>query len=113
MIRKAGGKVLCSEYDRREAGSGGTMVDIKGRWALVTGAARGIGRGAALFLAERGCNLVLHGRTKEHCEKTAEEARKYGVEVITVGAEFSDLKQVEAMLSEIDATGRSHTGPNT
>ncbi|MBP5184043.1 MAG: SDR family oxidoreductase [Lachnospiraceae bacterium] len=82
------------------------MVDIKGRWALVTGAARGIGRGAALFLAERGCNLVLHGRTKEHCEKTAEEARKYGVEVITVGAELSDLKQVEAMLSEIDAKGK-------
>ena len=46
------------------------MVDVKGRWAFVTGAARGIGRGAALFLAERGCNLILQGRIKEHCEST-------------------------------------------
>ena len=81
------------------------MVNVKGRWAFVTGAARGIGRGAALFLAERGCNLILHGRTAEHCEKTAEEARTLGVKVHTVGAEFSDISQVEAMLAEIDALG--------
>lgn len=42
------------------------MVDIKGRWALITGASRGIGYLAALFLAERGCNLILHGRKEKH-----------------------------------------------
>ncbi|MBP5186201.1 MAG: SDR family oxidoreductase [Clostridiales bacterium] len=81
------------------------MVDVKGRWALVTGAARGIGYGAALFLAERGCNLILHGRTKEHCEGILEKVRECGVEAVTVGAELSDLSQVEKMLSEIDALG--------
>ena len=81
------------------------MVDVKGRWALVTGAARGIGRGAALFLAERGCNLVLQGRTAEHCAKTLEDAKALGVQVYAVGAEFSDLAQVAAMLKEIDALG--------
>ena len=43
------------------------MVDVKGRWAFITGAARGIGYGAAIFMAKRGCNLILHGRTAEHC----------------------------------------------
>ncbi len=81
------------------------MVDVKGRWALVTGAARGIGRKAALFLAKRGCNLVLQGRTEEHCAKTLEDAVKSGVKAVAVGAEFSDLKQVEAMLSKIDSLG--------
>ncbi|WP_295156347.1 SDR family oxidoreductase [uncultured Ruminococcus sp.] len=81
------------------------MVDVKGRWAFITGAARGIGYGAALFMAERGCNLILHGRTAEHCAKVAEEAKALGVKVYTVGAEFSDISQVSTMLSEIDELG--------
>lgn len=83
-----------------------TIVNIRGRWALVTGAARGLGRGAALFLAERGCNLVLHGRTAEHCARTAKDARELGAEVYTVGAELSDLSSVRRMLAEIDALGK-------
>ena len=33
------------------------MIDIRGKWALVTGASRGIGYLAAEFLAKEGCNL--------------------------------------------------------
>ena len=38
------------------------MVDVKGKWAFITGASRGLGYLAAKFLAERGCNLILHSR---------------------------------------------------
>ena len=82
------------------------LVDVRGRWALVTGAARGLGRGAALFLAERGCNLSLHGRAVAHCAQTAADARALGVEVYTVGAELSDLSAVRRMLAEIDLLGK-------
>ena len=82
------------------------MVDVKGKWALITGAARGIGCGAAKFMAERGCNLILHGRTAEHCAKVFEEVKALGVEAYAVGAEFSDLSQVERMLNDIDALGK-------
>ena len=82
------------------------MTDVRGRWAFVTGAARGLGRLISLFLAERGCNLVLHGRTAEHCAQTAADARAMGVEVFTVGAELSDLAAVRRMLAEIDALGK-------
>lgn len=81
------------------------MVDVKGKWALVTGAARGIGYGAAIFLAKRGCNLVLQGRTAAHCDKVLAEAQALGVKAFAVGAEFSDLAQVESMLAQIDALG--------
>ena len=81
------------------------MVDVKGRWALITGAARGIGYGAAVFMAKQGCNLILQGRTKEHCQKVLGEVKALGVEAYAVGAEFSDISQVEAMLAEIDALG--------
>ncbi|MCR5702558.1 MAG: SDR family oxidoreductase [Lachnospiraceae bacterium] len=82
------------------------MLQVKRKWALVTGAARGIGYGAAVMLAKQGCNLIVQGRTKEHCEKVVEEAKKYGVEVIPVAAEFSDILQVENMLKEIDGLGK-------
>ncbi|MBQ8633967.1 MAG: SDR family oxidoreductase [Lachnospiraceae bacterium] len=81
------------------------MVDVKGRWALITGASRGIGYLTALYMAEKGCNLILHGRTKEHCEKVLEEVKAFGVDAYAVGAELSDLDAVEKMLQEIDALG--------
>jgi len=79
------------------------MVDVKGRWAFITGASRGIGYLTALFMAEKGCNLILHGRTAEHCEKVLAEVKALGVEAYAVGAELSDLDAVEKMLQEIDA----------
>lgn len=79
------------------------MVDVKGRWAFITGASRGIGYLTALFMAGKGCNLILHGRTKEHCEKVVNEVKALGVEAYAVGAELSDLDAVEKMLQEIDA----------
>ena len=79
------------------------MVDVKGRWAFITGASRGIGYLTALFMAEKGCNLILHGRTAEHCEKVLTEVKALGVEAYAVGAELSDLDAVEKMLQKIDA----------
>lgn len=78
------------------------MLDVKGKWALVTGAARGIGYGAAMCLAEHGCNLILQGRTKEHCDKVLADVKALGVSAFVVSAEFSDLEQVENMLKDID-----------
>lgn len=81
------------------------MVDVKGRWVFITGASRGIGRLAALFMAGRGANLILQGRTSEHCEAVVKEVRALGVEAVAVGCELTDLAQVEKMLAEIDALG--------
>lgn len=81
------------------------MVNVKGRWALITGASRGIGSLTAKFMAEQGCNLVLHSRTLEHSENIAEEVRKLGVEAYAVCAELSDLDAVRKMLETVDALG--------
>lgn len=81
------------------------MVNVKGKWALITGASRGLGLLSAKFMARQGCNLVLHSRKTEHCQKLIEEARSLGVKAYSVGAELSDITQVEKMLKEIDALG--------
>jgi short-subunit dehydrogenase len=82
-----------------------SMVNVKGKWALITGASRGIGYLSAIFMAKQGCNLVLHSRNAQHCQKVADEVKALGVEAYTVEAELSDMEQVEKMCREIDEKG--------
>lgn len=81
------------------------MVDVKGRWALITGASRGIGYLAAIFMAKQGCNLVLHGRTEEHLAKVLGDVKALGVDAYTATAELSNLSSVNSMLDFIDQQG--------
>ncbi len=81
------------------------MVDVRGKWTLITGAARGIGYLTAKLMAERGSNLILHGRTPEHCAKILAEVTAMGIEAYAVGAELSDLDAVQRMLEYIDSKG--------
>lgn len=78
------------------------MTDIKGKWALVTGASRGLGRLAAELLAEYGCNIILQSTNPDNCAKTINNIEKYGVKAVSIGADFSDMKSVQIMLDKID-----------
>jgi len=77
-----------------------SAVDIRNKWALVTGASRGIGRHVARALAERGCNLVLHSRTLAHTAALEHELAAFGVKVATVAAELSQQSDVDRMLEQ-------------
>lgn len=81
------------------------MVEMKNKWALITGASRGLGKLSAEYLAKEGCNLILHSRTLEHTNELAEELKKLGIEVRQVAAELANLDDVEKMIQEIDAMG--------
>jgi len=78
------------------------MVDIKGRWALVTGASRGIGKEIAIALSALGCNLVLHSRSVKHTNQLAAELSDNGVRALSMAADLSDPEQVDRLLSDID-----------
>lgn len=78
------------------------MVNVKGKWALLTGASRGIGYLTALFMADQGCNLILHARKEENLQKVLSEVKAKGVQAYTVAAELTDLDQVSEMLKKID-----------
>ena len=81
------------------------MNNIKGEWALITGASRGIGRLSAIFMAKQGCNLILHSRKKESTIELLDEVKKLGVEAYAVEAELSNVNEIDNMLKEIDALG--------
>ena len=78
------------------------MYQAKGKWALITGAARGIGYLTAKFMAQQGCNLILHSRSLEHTEKVLAEVRACGVSALAVEADLNDPDAVQRMLTEID-----------
>jgi NAD(P)-dependent dehydrogenase (short-subunit alcohol dehydrogenase family) len=76
------------------------MTSLKGKWALVTGASRGVGSHISLGLARLGANVVLHGREASNTRTTAGQLEGLGVKVVAVSGELSDQAQVDAMLDE-------------
>lgn len=81
------------------------MVDVRGKWTLLTGASRGVGYQTAIFMAKQGANLILHSRSLEHTKALLEEVKAMGVEAYAVAADLADSDQVRRMLEEIDAKG--------
>ncbi|NLL14161.1 MAG: SDR family oxidoreductase [Fibrobacter sp.] len=77
------------------------MLDIRNKWALVTGASRGVGLQVACALASRGCNLVVHSRKKEHTAPEAQQLSK-NVKVIQLEAELSDTEAVKEMAEKAE-----------
>ena len=78
------------------------MINVKGKWALITGASRGIGRELSLFMAKQGCNLILHSRKLNNTTEVLAAVKALGVEAIAFEAELSDNHSVKSMLSDID-----------
>lgn len=74
-------------------------IDIKNKWALVTGSSRGIGREVARGLAKLGCNLVLQARKQEHLAPLVSELSPL-VKVKTVAAELSVEADVDRVIAE-------------
>jgi 2-deoxy-D-gluconate 3-dehydrogenase len=81
----------------------GSLFDLTGRVAAVTGANTGIGRGIAIALAQAGADVALVGRTP--AEETAEEVRAAGRRAVIVDADLSTTAPiagaVERTLAEL------------
>ncbi|MEU8630444.1 SDR family oxidoreductase [Streptomyces sp. NPDC048669] len=87
---------------------GTDRFDLTGRTAVVTGAARGLGRSFAVGLAEAGADLVLVDLPgAEGVTETAAEVEALGRRCRTYG---HDLADIEALAGFVDAV-RAETGP--
>jgi NAD(P)-dependent dehydrogenase (short-subunit alcohol dehydrogenase family) len=77
------------------------MISLKGKNALITGSSRGVGQQLAMALAKLGCNVIVHGRTKESCTKTLGLISNSGVKVYCVYGELSDENQVNEVIGQV------------
>lgn len=78
---------------------------IAGKWALICGASKGLGRGCAQALAAEGVNLVINARSKDALESTALELRGLapGVEIRTAVGDIATEPGREAALAQAPA----------
>lgn len=73
---------------------------LKGQIAVVTGAARGIGRGIALELARAGADLLLADLLDEPLAKTAGDVRELGRRAALAKVDVTQSAQVDAMIAQ-------------
>jgi 3-oxoacyl-[acyl-carrier protein] reductase len=77
------------------------MEKVAGKWALVTGASRGVGEQIVLGLAEQGCNLVLHSRKVANTEVLSAQLAGRGITAVAVEGELTDPAQVDRLLDAV------------
>ena len=83
------------------------MGKLDGRVALVTGAARGIGRAISMTLAREGADIVANALHPQNLETLEEQVATIGRRARTVVADVSKKRDVERMVDEaLEAFGK-------
>ncbi len=73
------------------------------RWALVTGSTRGIGQQIALGLAQRKCNVIVHGRAVANTRETMELLEQYRVGSRAVAGELESPEEAQSIIEQVRA----------
>jgi len=73
---------------------------LSDRVAIITGGAKGIGRGIALQFAREGCSIVIADVAAEEAKKTIEEVSAAGSEAIFVTCDVTSNSQVQDMVKQ-------------
>lgn len=78
------------------------MQRFAGKTVLVTGGARGIGRGIARRFAQEGASVAVADRLESVEQTAAELAEELGVETLAVTVDVTDRAQVEALYARVE-----------
>lgn len=91
---------------------------LDGQHAIVTGAGRGIGRAAALALAEAGADVTLFARSEDELEAVAGEVRERGGNATACAGDVRSASDVERLVEAagapticVTAAGMNRPGP--
>lgn len=78
-------------------------MNLKGKYALITGATRGLGKATALAFAKEGINVAITGRNEELLKSVCKEIQSYGVQGVYATFDVADRSGVKAGIEQIRA----------
>lgn len=81
--------------------TGSRVLSLRGKWALVTGATRGIGRQIAIALARQGVNVVVHGRSLDSTAKIEQSCRALEAKTLPIAADLGNPEELETLIASL------------
>ena len=76
-------------------------IDLKGKTALITGATKGLGRGAAKAISQLGGNVIAIGRNQSELNSLGKELKKFKVNYIAFNCDVNDYKKLKVSLQNL------------
>ena len=74
--------------------------NLKNKYALVTGAGKGLGRACAIALAEAGCNLIIVSRTKKDLDNVSKIIKKLKVKCKSYACDITNYNQIKSIVNQ-------------
>ena len=76
-------------------------INLKGKTALITGATKGLGRGAAIALAQAGANVVAIGRNQNELNTLEKIIKKLKVKYKSINCDVNDYYKIKTYISNL------------
>ena len=74
--------------------------NLKGKYALVTGAGKGLGRACAIALAEAGSNLILISRTQKDLNEVSKKIKKLRVKCKSYVCDITNYNEIKEIINK-------------
>ena len=75
-------------------------INLKGKTALITGATKGLGRGAAIAIAEAGGNIIAVGRNQSELNTLKKDIKKLKVNYISFNCDVNNYSRMKSFISK-------------